>query len=303
MLYSMKCLLKNAEAQKYAVGYFEAFNMDSMLACLDAAEKTKSPIIIGFGGQFLSSPKRTVKENIYHYGALAKAAAERASVPVAVLLNEADEVDMIYQGMNAGFNAVMYQKAGEDLSDTLRITAEVCRMAHYFGIDVESEVGELPTADVSTGTQTAGHNTDIAVAKRFVQTTGIDALAVAIGNVHLLEGKKASLDFELLERLHREIDIPLVLHGGTGVANDEMKRAIQLGISKVNVGTVLKRQYINAIRPFYLEKNLDTIDTHKTIGWGGEDDMICAGRQAIADKICEFIDLLDCAGKADSVRR
>ena len=302
MLYSMKQLLRNAEAQKYAVGYFEAFNMDAMLACLDAAEKTKSPIIIGFGGQFISSPKRNAKEDIYHYGALAKVAAERASVPVAVLLNEADQIDMIYQGMNAGFNAVMYQKADEDPADTLRITADICRIAHHFGIDVESEVGELPTADISTGTQSAGCNTDLEVAKNFVQATGIDALAVAIGNVHLLEGKKAALDFELLERLHREIDIPLVLHGGTGVAPDEMRKAIELGISKVNVGTVLKREYINAIRPFYLEKNLDTIDTHKTIGWGGEDDMISVGRQAIADKICEFIDLFGCAGKADSVR-
>lgn len=302
MLYPFKQLLRNAEAQKYAVGYFEAFNMDSMLACLDAAEQTKSPIIIGFGGQFISSPKRFVKEDIYHYGALAKAAAERANVPVAVLLNEADEVDMIYKGMNAGFNAVMYQKMGEDPADTLRITADVCRIAHYFGIDVESEVGELPTADVSTGTQSAGQNTDIEVAKNFIQQTGIDALAVAIGNVHLLEGKKAPLDFELLDRLHHEIDIPLVLHGGTGVAPDDMRQAIQLGISKVNVGTVLKREYINAIRPFYLEKNLDTIDTHKTIGWGGEDDMICVGRRAISDKICEFIDMFGCAGKADLVR-
>ena len=140
------------------------------------------------------------------------------------------------------------------------------------------------------------------MAKNFVKQTGIDALAVAIGNVHLLEGKKAPLDFELLDRLHHEIDIPLVLHGGTGVAPADMKQAIQLGISKVNVGTVLKREYINAIRPFYTEKNLDSIDTHKTIGWGGEDDMICVGRQAISDKICEFIDMFGCAGKAGSVR-
>lgn len=302
MLYSMKRLLKNAEAQKYAVGYFESFNMDSMLACIDAAEQTRSPIIIGFGGQFLSSPKRVVKEDIYHYGAVAKTAAERASVPVAVLLNEADQIDMLYKGMNAGFNAVMYQKANEDFADTLRITTEVCRMAHYFGIDVESEVGELPTADVSTGTQSAGHNTDLQVAKDFVQQTGIDALAVSIGNVHLLEGKKSSLDFDLLEQLHREIDVPLVLHGGTGVTEDEMRKAVAMGISKVNVGTVLKRAYINAIRPFYTEMDLDHVDTHKTIGWGGEADMICVGRKAISDKICEFIDLFGCAGKADSVQ-
>lgn len=302
MLYSMKRLLKNAEDQKYAVGYFEAFNMDSLLACIDAAQKTKSPIIIGFGGQFLSSAKRFVKEDIYHYGAIAKIVAERASVPVAVLLNEADQIDMIYQGMNAGFNAVMYQRADENFSDTLRITAEICRIAHYFGIDVESEIGELPMADISTGAQSDGHNTDVQVAKDFVQQTGIDALAVSIGNVHLLEGRKASLDFDLLEQLHREIEVPLVLHGGTGVAADEMRKAVSMGISKVNVGTVLKRAYINAIRPFYTEMDLDHVNVHETIGWGGESDMISVGRQAFCDKVSEFIDLFGCAGKAKSVR-
>lgn len=298
MIYTMKRMLADAEKGGYAVGYFEAFNMDALLAVLDAAEKTKSPVIIGFGGQFLSSPKRETKEDIYAYGALARRTAQRASVPVAVLLNEADQVDMIYQGMNAGFNAVMYQKEGEQKEDTLRITAEICRVAHYLGVDVESEIGSLPCADISTGRQDEGENTDVAYAKEFVTMTGIDALAVAIGNVHLLEDSKAALDFELLEKLHREIDVPLVLHGGTGVAADDMKRAIRLGISKVNIGTVLKRQYINALRPFYTDMDLDKINTHATIGWGGDTDMISCGRQAITDKVLEFIDMFGCAGKA-----
>jgi len=298
MLVSMKEMLNKASEGKYAVGYFEAFNMDCMLAVLDAAEATNSPVIIGFGGQFVSSPKREVKENIYNYGALAREAAIRSSVPVAVLLNEADIEDMIYQGMNAGFNAVMYQKMGEDFEDTVRITKEICRVAHMLGIDVESEVGELPTADISTGTQTAGCNTDVEVAKKFIEETGIDALAVAIGNVHLLEGDKAPLDYELLKQLKAAVDVPLVLHGGTGVAPEDLRKAIELGISKVNVGTVMKRAYINAIEKFYAERDLSHVDPHVTIGWGGEEDMLSCGRKAIAEVVAGFMEEFGCCGKA-----
>jgi ketose-bisphosphate aldolase len=291
MLYSMKSLLLHAQEHKYAVGYFEAFNMDCMLAVLDAAEKVNSPVIIGFGGQFVSSPKRETEESIYNYGAVARGAAERSSVPVAVLLNEADHEDMIYQGMNAGFNAVMYQKAGEKPEETLRITREICRVAHMLGIDVESEVGELPCADISTGTKSAGSNTDIETAKRFVEETNIDALAVAIGNVHLLEGEKAQLDYELLKRLRAEISVPLVLHGGTGVSREAMRKAIELGISKVNVGTVMKRAYINAVGRFYTEKDVSRVDPHVTIGWGGSEDMISSGRKAISEVVLDYMDM------------
>ena len=141
MLISMKKLLLHAQKNRFAVGYFEAFNMDCMEAVLNAAEKTDSPVIIGFGGQFIGSPKRNYKEDIYLYGKLAKEAAKRSKVPVAVILNEANEEEMIYQGMNAGFNTVMYQKEGEAFEDTVRITKEICRAAHFMGIDVERSWG------------------------------------------------------------------------------------------------------------------------------------------------------------------
>ena len=298
MLYSMKELLLHAQQNKYAAGYFEAFNMDCLLAVLDAAEKTNSPVIIGFGGQFISSPKRKYKENIYHYGALAVEAAKRSKVPAAVLLNEADMEEMVYQGMNAGFRAVMYQKEGDTFEDMLRITKEICRVAHMLGFDVESEVGQLPCADIATGKQSAGAKTDLEQAKYFVQETGVDALAVAIGNVHLLEDQKAPLDFELLKTLRKQIPVPLVLHGGTGISAADMKKAIELGISKVNVGTVMKRAYINAVSNFISDHDLSNTDPHITIGWGGEDDMISVGREAVMQKVVEFMEMFGSTGKA-----
>ncbi len=299
MLYSMKELLVHAQKHEYAVGYFEAFNMDCMEAVLNAAEKVKSPVIIGFGGQFVGSPKRNYQEDIYLYGALAKEAALRSKVPTAVILNEADEEEMIYQGMNAGFNTVMYQKEGEPFEETVRITKEICRAAHFMGIEVESEVGELPCADISTGTHTQGHDTDVEQAKYFVQETGIDALAVAIGNVHLLEDAKAELNYDLLQILRKEISIPLVLHGGTGVSVEDMRKAIRLGISKVNVGTMLKRAYLNAISEFIASRDLAKIDPHITMGWGGDEDLLSVGREAVTQKTIEFIEMFNGTGKAD----
>jgi len=300
-LISMKNLLKHARENAYAVGYFEAFNMDAMLGVLDAAESKNSPVIIGFGGQFLGSSQRNKIEDVYIYGALAKKAAERAKIPVAVLLNEADSEDMIYQGMQAGFGAVMYQKSGEDFDDTLRITRQICHVAHMLGIDVESEIGELPCAEVSDGSRTAGKNTDVKQAKYFAEQTGIDALAVAIGNVHLLENGKAAIDYDLLETLLEEIPVPLVLHGGTGLDREDFQKVISLGVSKINIGTSLKRAYIEAVGKFYSGANgidISRVNPHVTIGWGGENDMIFCGRVAIAGKVGEYMDMFGSSGKA-----
>jgi len=290
-------MLAHAKKEGYAVGYFEAFNMDAMLAVLSAAEQVNSPVIIGFGGQFLSSRKRTAAEDIYLYGAVALEAAKRSKVPTTVMLNEADHLPMIFEGMQAGFNAVMYQKPGEDFQETRRITRELCEAAHDLGIDVESEVGDLPMADISSGTCTAGEKTDPGIALEFAEYTGIDALAVAIGNVHLLEDGKSNLDFELLRYLNAQSPVPLVMHGGTGVSDEEMKKAVSLGIVKVNVGTALKRAYINAVGRFYLDMDVSKVDPHVTIGWGGEEDMLSCGRAAIAEKVLEYIDLFGSANR------
>ena len=296
MIAKMMDLIRHAQEHKYAVGYFESFNVDCMLAVVNAAEKRKSPVIIGFGGQFLSSPKRKYTENIYNYGAAAREIAKNATVPVAVLLNEADDETMAYQGLLAGFNAVMYVKPGEPKEERIRITRELCRTAHFLGIDVEGEFDELPSADTAAGAAAKANKTDVIEAKRIIEETGIDVLSVAIGNVHILEGKYAALDFGLLEELHSALPAPLALHGGTGISDDDMKKAIRLGISKVNVGTSVKRAYLNAVSEFLGVRNTREIDPHVMLGWGGDEDMLSYGREAITSRICEYIDLFGSAG-------
>lgn len=298
---NMGQILRSAEENKYAVGYFESFNMESTQAVIDAAEKAKSPVIIGYSGVFTNSPKREIRENIYHYGAMAYSMAQNASIPVSIILNEADDMSMLIQSINAGFNVVMYQKLGDNFEDMIRINKYLVRTAHYLKADVECEVGELPEAHVSDGSTSGGINTDPEKAKYFVEQTGIDALAIAIGNVHLLEGEKSRLDFDLLKRIRRAVSVPLVLHGGTGIDDEEAKEAIALGVTKFNIGTVLKRSYLKVYQNFCCNKNISKINPHELIGLGGTDDVMCSARKAIAEDVYHYIRLYGSENKAHLV--
>lgn len=298
-LYAMRSLMKHALENKYAVGYFESWNLESILAVTDGAEKTNSPVIIGFNGSFIGNGERKVKENIYHYGSLAKAIAEDASVPVALLLNEADSVPILVKGLKAGFNAIMYENTNNSFEETVEINKYLVKTAHCVGADVEAEVGELPTADVTTNTLSSGELTDPDQARYFVEETGVDALAVAVGNVHLLEVKKSKLDFELIQELREKIRVPMVLHGGTGVSEEDLKEAIKIGMCKINVGTVLKRIFINSIRNYLNNSNIDAIDPHDVIGKGGNSDMLMHARSAVTDEVVKFIKIFGSENKAN----
>ncbi len=300
-LVSMKRLMNHALLNKYAVGYFEAWNMDSILAVVDAAEKTNSPVIIGFGGQFIGSKKRTIKENIYHYGSLGKSIAENTKVPVALLLNEAHEIPLLINGLKAGFNAIMYEDHNIPLNEFIEINKYLVRTAHYCGADVEAEIGELPSADIATDTLSRGTKTDPDEAAYFVEVTGIDALAVSVGNVHLLENKKSDLDFDLITALRKKIKVPLVLHGGTGISHENLKEAIRLGMCKVNIGTVMKRAYLNSIKSYFDEHEVDKLDPHDVIGRGGKEDILSVARESITEEVVKFIKIFGCENKANLI--
>jgi ketose-bisphosphate aldolase len=295
----MTKLMQHAAEHKYAVGYFESWDMESMLAVMDAAERTQSPVIIGFGGMFVGNPARRVEEDIRHYGALGCAVAENSKVPTALLLNEAVDESLLVKGLIAGFNAIMYANPETSFEDTIAINQYLVKTAHFCGAAVEAEIGELPTADIATGTMSEGELTDPERAAYFVKATGVDALAVAVGNVHLLEGRKSTLDFDLIKRLKKAVNVPLVLHGGTGVSPDEMREAIALGMRKINVGTMLKRVFLNTVTQYLVENDTAQMDPHEVIGKGGEDDMLCIARAAMADRIAEMMVNFGCCGKAE----
>jgi ketose-bisphosphate aldolase len=296
-LVTMKQLLTHAQENQYAVGYFEAWNMESLLAVIDAAERSRSPVIIGFNGEFLANPQRRIHENIYHYGALAKTAAEHASVPVALLLNEADSVSMLVNGLHAGFTAIMHHDSRCSFEETVEINRYLVQTAHYLGADVEAEVGELPDADRASSYE-GGHLTDPDKAAYFVDRTGVDALAVSVGNVHLLEGGKSALDFDLIRTLRKKVKVPLVLHGGTGISPEHLKEAIRLGMCKVNVGTVLRRVFINHVRGYMAEHNVENYIAHEVMSTGGPLDVFAGAREAMTEEVIRFIQLLGSKDKA-----
>ncbi len=297
-LVPMSRLLSHAQRHHYAVGYFEAWNLESILAVKDAAEEADSPVILGFNGGFLGNPKRRIEENVFHYGALGRAVADQAKVPVALILNEADQVPLLVKALRAGFNVIMHDHQTCSYEESLAINQYLARTAHALEAEVEAEIGELPALNLKTESLSPGERTDPQLAARFVEQTGIDALAVAVGNVHMLEGRKAPLDLQLIRRLRRKIEVPLVLHGGTGIEGASLKQAIRCGISKINVGTVLRRTFMNALKRYFEENQLATLDPGEATSTGGRQDMLAAARQAVAAEVRRLMKLFGSAGMA-----
>lgn len=297
----MNTLLKHAQENKYAVGYFESWNLESMQSVVIAAENAKSPVIIGVGGSFIGNRQRKYKESLEVYAAMANTLARNASVPIATILNEADDISLVYQGIKHGFSAVMYQNEQDRYERIIQINQALVPIAHACGVSVEVEIDNLPVANIATGEQTECVYTDPDKAADFVNRTGIDALAVAVGNVHLLEDRKAQLDLDLVSRLRNRISIPLVLHGGTGADPDNIREAVHRGIAKINVGTVLKRVYLNAIQDYLKVSQIKNTDPHEIIGKGGSRDMLMYARDAMIDSILAFIRLIGSENKANMI--
>jgi len=211
--------------------------------------------------------------------------AETTVVPMALILNEVVDPRMLLDGLGAGFNTIMEDRHGTSFDESIRSTASLVRDAHACGVEVEAEIGELPTSGVDRSRASLGAKTDPEEALRFFMETGVDALAVSIGNVHLMETGKATLDFRLLGELRKRVPVPLVLHGGTGIDPSELKKAIREGICKVNVGTLLRRTFINSIRRFLGEHDVDRLDPGEITSTGGNHDMLAAARAEVAEVI------------------
>jgi len=288
MLVDFKELLAEALAGQYAVGYFEAWDMYSLEAVLDAAEMENAPVILGFGGVMVK-PGWLDGYGLERLAALGLATAKSAKVPVAFILNEVSTFEQIVRGSHAGFNVVMQETSDLPYAENVRLTRQIVRMAHAVGVGVEAALGLLPDASGEPGHET-GQLTDPAEAARFVSETGIDALGVSVGNVHLLRQGQAMIDWERLAAIHRSVSIPLVLHGGTGFPDDGIARAIALGVAKVNVGTVLKEHFlaglVEAIRALS-----DPVDVHQVIGSRKEADVLEQGKLRMQAEVVRRIRL------------
>jgi ketose-bisphosphate aldolase len=288
-LVKMQDILQHAREGKYAVGYFEPWNLESTCAVVRAAEAARSPVLIGCCGEYVENPERRWPEHLSVYAAMARAVAEEASVPVATLLNEADEVETIWRAIRAGFGGVMFADDDLPLAELEPIQRHIVEVAHACGVAVEAEVGALPMAHGEGGAVSGGTQTDPDVAARFAERTGVDALAVSIGNVHLLEGRKAGIDLALLSRIAAKVKTPLVLHGGTGIDKAAFKEAARLGVAKVNVGAGLKRVAIEAERRYFAEHDVAAMNPNDVLGTGGPEDLGRRAQEAILEEVLAYI--------------
>jgi ketose-bisphosphate aldolase len=287
-------MIERAVREKYALGYFESWSIDSLQGVVDAAEESRSPIILGFNGAFLSG-ERQARERLALYAAVGRAAAESSTVPCGLIFNECPRDDWVKSAVELGFNLVMLADPAAGQSELCPRVAEITAFAHARGVAVEGEVGELPNAaEAGAHSTRAGSRTDPKLAARFVESTGVDLLAVSVGNVHVKTSGEEALDLALLKKIHDRVPVPLVLHGGTGISPGSLEQAIALGVAKVNFGTYLKQRYLAAVRAA-IGRNCR--DPHRLLGMGGGEDALMAGRLAVRGAVLERIDLLGCRGK------
>ena len=231
-LYTMKEILKDAQVRRYGVGYFNAVNMEMTRAYIAAAEACQSPIIIG------------TAEALLPYGAfewlipMMLEQARRAKVPVAVHLDHTYRFDVLMQALRAGFGSVMYDGSRlPDHRDNVRASAEIVKIAHAMGVGVECELGSVGGLSDESGKADAVIYTEPKDAQAFVEQTGADFLAVSIGTQHGVYKAAPKLDIPRLKEIRRAVEVPLVLHGGSGLSDDDFHSTIAGGISKINVYT------------------------------------------------------------------
>lgn len=299
---TVKQLMSHALEHKYAVGYFESWSLESTLAMVRAAENVKSPVIIGVCGTYIGEPKREYKESVTVYQTMLSQIAKEASVPVAILLNEADDEQMVIKAAEAGFDMVMFAPvfAAEALPllELTEIQKRIAAKAHAVGVAVEGEVGELPLFNSATGELHEGEDTDPDLCLEFVKETGIDTVAVAVGNCHLKEDGLVTINFEALRKLADKIDIPLVLHGGTSISHEDLSKAAQMGVAKVNFGTGMKRVALTAMKKYFAEHDVDKMDPNDVLGRGGEKDIMVQEQQAVIKYVEDTIKALNGENKA-----
>lgn len=233
MLVSMKSILEDASKHYYGVMAMNSINIEMARAGIEAAAEKNSPIIIQFGpGQM---KKHAHKEEMIP---LIKEIAGRVKVPVALNLDHGMEFSVIAECINEGFTNVMFDGSSLSYEENIQKTEMICSLAHSVGCSVEAELGHVGQA-LNEDDANADLYTHPEQALEFVQRTGVDALAVAIGTAHgnYPKGKTPKLDFERLDLLKKTLKMPLVLHGGSGCGEENLKKAVSLGINKINVAT------------------------------------------------------------------
>ena len=233
-LVNLRDILADARTKKYAVGSFNVIDLVSLEAILEAAEELLSPVILAIAEVHF---KYVNLENITP---AIKQVARSSRIPAVLHLDHGESFEAVMRALRAGFTSIMFDGSKFDFEENVRRTAEIVKMCHAVGVTVEAELGHIGGAEGGSGGAVAPPEefyTKVDEATQFVERTKVDALAVAIGTAHGLYKGKPVLDFARLDALNRALDIPLVLHGGTGLSVDDFHRCIDSGVAKINFYT------------------------------------------------------------------
>lgn len=285
MLVNMNQVLLPAKRGKYAVGLFNAVNLELARGIIAAAESTRSPVIMGTAEVLL--PYGPLEEVSYYLIPMAK----KASVPVVIHLDHGLKKETCIKALELGFSSIMYDCSTDTYEENVRKVKEMADIAHSYGATIEGELGHVGDNEGSAEGNSHLHNpadfyTDPAMAKDFVEKTGVDALAIAVGTAHGAYKLPPKLDFERIRTIAHTVDVPLVLHGGSGLTDMDFKRAIQEGISKVNIFTDINIAAVEAeFKKFeYMSKGII--------------DLIPAAVEAVKQETIKKMQLFSSTGKA-----
>jgi fructose-bisphosphate aldolase class II len=258
-LVTLRDVLGKAEKGGYAVGAFNANNMEIVQAIIESAVEERSPVII-------QASQGAIKyAGLDFIVAMVMAAAESADVPVVLHLDHGTDFDQVMRCIRRGFSSVMIDGSRLPLEENISITKKVLEVARAVGVSVEAELGKIGgTEDDISVSERDALFTDPQEAKTFIEETGVDALAVAIGTAHGVYKGEPRLDFPRLKKIKELTDVPIVLHGSSGVPDDAIRKAVELGVSKINIDTDIRQAFVGRAVA-YMKENPDNIDPRKLL--------------------------------------
>lgn len=255
-------MLKHAYENKYAIGAFSAHNVETLLAILEASKQEQAPVMIMIGQKVINTL------GLKQMKLLIDAFIEEYNVPVAIHLDHSRNFIQVLEAIQLGFQSVMFDGSSLSFEENSSITKKVVEVARALNIGSEGEIGKIGgTEDDITVDEDEALITTVEEAIEFVNATDVDYLALSIGTAHGIYKKEPKLRFDRLEDISKSIKRPIVLHGGSGVPNDQVKKAISLGVAKVNVDTELREAFTRGIQSIY-ENNPDEYVLADSLGNG-----------------------------------
>ncbi len=281
MITTLKQIVAAAAEAHYGVPQFNVWGYEDTRAVIDAGQMQHSPLILG--------ANRVAIEHmsVEHIGPLLRGLAEHATVPVVVHLDHCDDIDTIKRAIQNGFSSVMYDGSKLPLEQNIANSQEVVRFAQAAGVSVEGEVGAVPYADATH--PVVPTLTDPQDAQRYAEQTGVDAMAIAIGTIHRLRSPSSTINYETLAQIETRTAIPLVVHGTSGIPDEQLSKLVAHRVAKLNIGTRLRQAFVETLH-MEIEQHPDELDRVA---------LFKAPMRRVTDVASAMIRLLGCANVAD----